>query len=84
MGATAGDLLARRTRVSLEDPHGGLADPERLAGLLAPALQLSRQEAVAQLDAYRETLTRERGPAVPVRHPSGGDAAASAGSQRPD
>jgi glycerol-3-phosphate dehydrogenase len=77
MAATAGDLLARRTRVSLEDPYGGLTDPELLAGLLASALQVPSDEAAQQLATYREALTHERGPSVPVQQPPLGGAAAS-------
>jgi glycerol-3-phosphate dehydrogenase len=62
--ASVEDLLARRTRLSLEDRDGGLADPATPA-LLASALGISAQQAAAQVAAYRQALAHERGPAVP-------------------
>ena len=64
MAATAEDLLARRTRIALEDAAGGLADEPRLRHLLARALGIPDHEAAAQVSAYRDALALERGPAV--------------------
>jgi glycerol-3-phosphate dehydrogenase len=61
--ATVEDLLARRTRLGIEDREGGLADPATPA-LLASVLGISAQEAAAQVAAYRSALAHERGPAL--------------------
>lgn len=61
--ATVEDLLARRTRLGIEDRDGGLADPAAPA-LLASVLGISAQEAAAQVAAYRSALAHERGPAL--------------------
>ncbi|MGH2721363.1 MAG: FAD-dependent oxidoreductase, partial [Actinomycetota bacterium] len=61
--ATVGDLLARRTRLALEDRDGGLGGKATPA-LLASVLGISAQEAAAQVAAYRSALAHERGPAL--------------------
>jgi glycerol-3-phosphate dehydrogenase len=66
--ATVEDLLARRTRISLEDAAGGLGDPA-LPALLASALGISAAEAAPQIASYRSALAHERGPAVAMRVP---------------
>ncbi|MGH2732286.1 MAG: FAD-dependent oxidoreductase [Actinomycetota bacterium] len=66
MAMTVADLLARRTRLSLEDLAGGVRDEQELPALLGAELGVSSREIARQVSEYRLAVTRERGPAVPA------------------
>lgn len=66
MAATAEDLLARRMRLGLEDPQGGLGDRARLAALVASETGRRREETIADIGTYEASLARERGPSLPL------------------
>lgn len=58
------DILARRTRVSIEDPGGGIEEASILAGLLAEELSLRPEEITSGIGEYAKALALERGPAL--------------------
>jgi glycerol-3-phosphate dehydrogenase len=60
------DVLARRLRVSIEEWDGGLAAAAHVAGLLAPRLGWSREDAADEVKRYVLQIRAERrdGPAV--------------------
>lgn len=67
MSLTVSDLLARRTRVSLEDRLGGLGSAGRLTNLIASELGVSSELVSRQFDVYGKELALERGPALSGR-----------------
>ncbi len=66
MAMTVADLLARRTRLALEDVAGGVRDERELVALLGAELGVSSREIVRQVSEYRLVVGQERGPAVPA------------------
>lgn len=58
------DLMERRTRLSLEDPSGGLTDRSRIASIISTELAGSPADIEAQMADYEHNLTAERGPSV--------------------
>jgi glycerol-3-phosphate dehydrogenase len=66
MATHLGDLLARRTRLSLTDPAGGIGVGGRALDLMAEELGWDTPEANRQRDAYRLEVERERG--TPLDH----------------
>jgi glycerol-3-phosphate dehydrogenase len=66
MATHVGDLLARRTRLSLTDPAGGIGAGGRTLDLMSEELGWDTAEANRQRDAYRLEIERERG--TPLDH----------------
>lgn len=58
------DFLARRTRLALTDPAGGIGRGTKAADLLRGALGWSRSETRAEVEAHRASLEHERGLAL--------------------
>lgn len=54
---TLSDVLVRRTRVSIEQPDGGLSSAPAVAALVAPILGWDERRRQREVDAYREQLT---------------------------
>lgn len=74
------DVLARRTRLALIDPHGGVGAGSKAASTMAAEHSWSRRETRRQIDAHRGELEAERG--LPLREtarPPAADRSASAG-----
>ncbi|WP_051158887.1 glycerol-3-phosphate dehydrogenase/oxidase [Tsukamurella sp. 1534] len=53
------DILARRTRISIEYPDRGLASAEEVAALVAPVLGWSDADVARELDTYRSRVAAE-------------------------
>ena len=54
------DLLARRTRISIETPHRGTESAEAVAGVAAPLLGWDESRTKAEVDAYHARVEAER------------------------
>jgi glycerol-3-phosphate dehydrogenase len=54
------DLLARRTRISIETPHRGSESAEAVAEVAAPLLGWDRERTKAEVDAYHARVEAER------------------------
>jgi glycerol-3-phosphate dehydrogenase len=67
MAMTVADVLARRTRLFLEDPHQAIEAAPAVAGLLAAELGWSAEERDAQAQAYRDEAARMRRAITPAR-----------------
>ncbi|MCA1840777.1 MAG: glycerol-3-phosphate dehydrogenase/oxidase [Actinomycetota bacterium] len=61
MACSAADLLARRTRISLEDRHAGVGARDFVQELLSKELQMTPEDAVQSFDSYLGEVSRERG-----------------------
>jgi glycerol-3-phosphate dehydrogenase len=68
MAVTLGDVLERRTRLSLVDPDAGLTSAA--PALVAKELGWSADRLDREIEAVRAKVTEERGPAVPARGPA--------------
>ncbi len=64
MAVQLSDVLARRTRLSLIDPAGGISPASRAPEVMARAQGWSEEERVRQVEAHRIDLERERGIAL--------------------
>jgi glycerol-3-phosphate dehydrogenase len=60
MAMTVADVLARRTRLFLEDPHQAAGAAAAVAGLLAAELGWSEKERDKQAQTYRDEAARMR------------------------
>jgi glycerol-3-phosphate dehydrogenase len=67
MAMTVADVLARRTRLFLEDPHQAVEAAPAVAGLLAAELGWSAEERDKQAQAYRDEAARMRRAITPAR-----------------
>jgi glycerol-3-phosphate dehydrogenase len=54
------DVLARRTRISIEYAHRGVETAPRVAELLAPVLGWTAEQAAAEVESYRVRVAAER------------------------
>ncbi len=54
------DLLARRTRISIETPHRGTESAESVAAVAAPLLGWDEARTKAEVDAYHARVEAER------------------------
>ena len=54
------DLLARRTRISIETPHRGTESAEAVAAVAAPLLGWDEDRTKAEVDAYHARVEAER------------------------
>jgi len=54
------DVLARRTRISIETSHRGTDSAERVAELIGPVLGWSEQETRQEIDGYIARVEAER------------------------
>jgi len=77
MATHLGDLLARRTRLSLTDPAAGIGAGALALDLMSEELGWDRAECNRQRDAYRLEIERERGTRLgdsprPEAHAPGG------------
>ena len=54
------DVLARRTRISIEYAHRGTESMQRVAEMMAPVLGWSDDEAAREVEAYRARVDAER------------------------
>jgi glycerol-3-phosphate dehydrogenase len=54
------DVLARRTRISIEYAHRGTESMERVAEIMAPVLGWSAAEQAREVEAYRARVDAER------------------------
>ena len=54
------DLLARRTRISIETPDRGLAAGEAVAAVVGPLLGWDEARTADELSAYRSRVAAER------------------------
>ncbi len=61
MATHLGDLLGRRTRVTLTDPEAGIGRDSTVAAVLASELGWSDEEVERQRDAHRTEVEAERG-----------------------
>ena len=74
------DLLARRTRISVDTPHRGVESAPAVAALVAPLLGWSAEQEQEEVTAYLQRVERERASqALPTD-----DVAQSVRSQAPD
>jgi len=74
------DLLARRTRISVDTAHRGVESAPAVAALVAPLLGWSAERQQEEIDAYLQRVERERASqALPTD-----DVAQSVRSQAPD
>jgi glycerol-3-phosphate dehydrogenase len=74
------DLLARRTRISVDTVHRGVDSARAVASLVAPLLGWSAEREQEEIDAYLQRVERERASqALPTD-----DVAQSVRSQAPD
>lgn len=74
------DLLARRTRISVDTPHRGVASAPAVAALVAPLLGWSAQQEQEEITAYLGRVEHERASqALPTD-----DVAQSVRSRAPD
>lgn len=73
MALSVGDVLDRRTRVSVRDAAAGGTAVDGVAAVVAGTLGWTPGQAAADADAYRRRVAAERG-AVPVRAPAVGPA----------
>lgn len=64
MAARVEDLMERRTRLSLEDAAGGLANRPRIASILSGELSAPEPEIEIQMSEYQNHLAAERGPSL--------------------
>src|SRR5699024_7690017 len=55
------DVLARRTRISIEYPHRGVDCAEQVARLMAETLGWSEQDIAREVKIYSERADAERG-----------------------
>uniref|UniRef100_UPI002FDACC81 glycerol-3-phosphate dehydrogenase C-terminal domain-containing protein n=1 Tax=Gordonia sp. (in: high G+C Gram-positive bacteria) TaxID=84139 RepID=UPI002FDACC81 len=53
------DVLARRTRISIEYPHRGVDCAHEVAELMAPALGWSAEDIAYEVDTYRARVEAE-------------------------
>jgi len=67
MAMTVADVLARRTRLFLEDPRQAVEAAPAVAGLLAVELGWSEEERDAQAQAYRDEAAQMRRAITPAR-----------------
>ena len=54
------DVLARRTRISIEYAHRGTESMHRVAEIMAPVLGWSAAEQAREVEAYRARVDAER------------------------
>ncbi|WP_084961120.1 glycerol-3-phosphate dehydrogenase/oxidase [Thermoactinospora rubra] len=68
------DILARRTRIAIEERDGGLGAAPHVAALVAPILGWNAADVAEEVERYAEFVGRERGDASPR---AAGDATAT-------
>ena len=66
------DVLARRTRIAIETPDGGLAAAAEVAELIAKPLRWTARETAAELEDYRSGAAAWAGPCAGDSVPTGG------------
>ena len=63
------DLLARRTRLALVDPCGGIGDGSIAGDVMAAEAGWSESELIQEVEAHRIAIEKERGLALPTSAP---------------